>query len=505
VNLRKKIAAGLGSLALLSTGLFAAGSTVAPSPAVAAEPERPNVLLVNLDDMRADMLPYLPNVQKYMFGGAGEGGGTRYDKAYTSIPACCPSRAAFFTGQYTHNNGQIVQSDPGVDLSNVLPVWLRDAGYFTGHSGKYIHWWKINPAQDATGNQSGVAPGWDRWTQFSGADYTDPDLNFDGVYKPNQPGFLTEILFNRAESYLDDWQAQDDSKPWLLSLAPKDPHSGQTTSSSDLVDAEGWGDGQVNPSFRGKPVTGHPQGPAFMEADRTDKPGFIQSNNLKTADYFKRVWDQQLRMVKGVDKRFGELMEKLEAQGERDNTLVVFTSDNGYLLGEHKWKAKFLPYSESTDIPFLVRWTGAPAGKTVKQQHVNNYQYVTQVDIAATVMDATGATPGRVLDGHSLLGVDQTTGYKRWYAAAEYWLDEDNNGAIPGWRMIRTDNYQYVEYRYGPGSNGELRAREFYNLQNDPHMLNNIFKTGTPDPQRVAQAEGLMENFRTCSGPVACP
>ena len=176
--------------------------------------------------------------------------------------------------------------------------------------------------------------------------------------------------------------------------------------------------------------------------------------------------------------------------GIDDNTLVLFTSDNGYLLGEHKATSKFLPYRKAVVVPFLVRWPGRVAAGAVDDR------LVTHVDVAPTILAATGVTQTHAtLDGRNFL-----SGSARPRALTEYWNDPNNNKNIPGWASIRTAAYQYTEY-YDIANPANVTFREYYNLQADPYELVNLLADGNPsnDPDTAPLAQTLRAD-RQCTG-----
>jgi arylsulfatase A-like enzyme len=438
-------------------------TTTGPGPTTTTTPpsQRPNVVVINTDDMRADMAPYLPKIRQWLFDG-----GTSFRNGYVSTPSCCPSRATLMSGRYVHNNGQYQQQTLGFDLDLTIQRYLHDAGYLTGHAGKFLHWLDLGTE----------APHFDRWTYFKGG-YENVYMNFDGTVRRSQ-GYSTTIVFDRAIEYLADFEGRDDARPFYLHLAPIAPH--------DPYVAE--------QQYAGAPVPAHQPDPSYMEADRSDKPSFVRNQN-PTAATVLATRTAMIRTLYSVDDGVDRLMRRLQAAGELANTLVVFTSDNGYLLGEHRATSKFLPYRKAVEVPFLVRWPGRVAAGAVDDR------LVTHVDIAPTILAATGVTQTHVtLDGRNIL-----SGYARQRALTEYWNDPNNNNKnIPGWASIRTAAYQYTEY-YDIANPATVAFREYYNMAADPYQLVNLLADGNPsnDPDTAPLAQTLRA-ARQCVGG-ACP
>ena len=328
-----------------------------------AEDGRPNIVVINTDDQRADSLSFLPKIRSWL----GDGGRT-YTNALVTTPSCCPSRASLLSGQYVHNHGVITQLTPALDPDHTVQHYLRDAGYFTGHSGKYLHY--IGLGEDV--------PHWDRWTYFRGG-FVDVQMNFDGRVN-RRPGYTTTITFDRAIEYVDQWSSVDDDRPFYLHITPVAPHSPY------IPEAK-----YANASVPPVEMT-----PALTETDRSDKPRFVRNQNNTYQDQAE-IRTQRIRTLYSVDDQVDRLMRYLADTGEIDNTLVIFTSDNGYLLGEHDLTSKFLPYSPAVDVPLLVRWPGQIPGGSVSNDLVAN------IDIAPTVLRAAGVNAEHVMDGIDLL------------------------------------------------------------------------------------------------------
>ena len=449
-------ASGSGSYTyVLVQGTSPTTTTTTPPPS-----GRPNVVVINTDDMRADMATALPKIRQWLADG-----GTTFRNGYVSTPSCCPSRASLMSGRYVHNNGQYQQQTLGFDLNLTIQRYLHDAGYLTGHAGKFLHWLDL----------SVEAPNFDRWTYFKGG-YENVYMNFDGTVRRSQ-GYSTTIVFDRAIEYVNDFEGRDDARPFYLYLAPIAPH--------DPSIAE--------PKYASATVPAHQPDPSYMEADRTDKPSFVRNQNPTVASV-QATRTAMIRTLYTVDDQVDRLMRHLQATGELANTLVIFTSDNGYLLGEHKATSKFLPYRKAVEVPFLVRWPGrVPAGAV-------DDRLVTHVDIAPTILAATGVSQAHAtLDGRNILA-----GTARQRALTEYWNDPNNNPNIPTWASIRTAAYQYTEY-YNSATPATVTFREYYNLQADPYQLVNLLADGVPanDPDTVPLSQTLQA-ARQCAG-TSCP
>lgn len=423
---------------------------------------RPNVVLINLDDMNAVSLPYLAKINSWLVDA-----GTTFPNAYVSTPSCCPSRATSMSGRYVHNNGQVNQNNVGLDNELTLQRYLHDAGYFTGHSGKYLHWWPLGT----------VAPYWDRWTYFKGG-YENIWIDFEGEgRKPS--GYSTTIVFDQAIDYLADFDRRDDSRPFYMQLTPVAPHSPSTAEAK-------YASAAVPPAT----VT-----PAHTETDRSDKPPFVISRSV-SASQIASTRTAMIRTLYSVDDQVDRFMQALQASGELANTLVIFTSDNGYMWGEHGLGSKFLPYDPAVRVPFVIRWPGKVAAGVIDQRPV------THVDLVPTILAATGVTQNLApVDGHDIL-----SGHAREAGLTEYFYDTANGNNIPTWAAVRTSTYLYAEY-YGtsPSTATTPSYREYYDMVNDPFQLVNLYGDGNPanDPDTAALSAQLAA-LKTCSA-TTCP
>ena len=422
---------------------------------------RPNIIVVNTDDQRTDTMAYLPKVRQWM-----EQGGTYFPNAYVSTPSCCPSRATLMSGQYVHNNRQYQHLATGFDLNLTTQRFLKDAGYFTGHSGKFLHWLPLTTR----------APYWDRWMYFKGG-YYDVPMMIDSSYVKQQSN-TTVVSFDRAINYIQDFNTRKDAQPFYLHVAPIAPHSPTT----------------AEPKYATANVPAMVNTPDQFETDRSDKPPHVRdrSTSLSTSMSTRAA---QIRTLYTVDDSFDKMMLALQAAGELDNTLVIFTSDNGYLWSEHGLKSKFRPYPPSVKVPFYLRWPGKVAAGAVDQR------FVTHVDVAPTLLAAAQTTQNlSTFDGYDILGA-----HSRQRAYTEYYYDTGNNNGIPTWASITTPTYQYVEYYGLSNAMTQVSFREYYDMVNDPYQLVNLYNDGNPtnDPN-TATLSAALASAKTCVG-TACP
>jgi arylsulfatase A-like enzyme len=425
----------------------------------AAQRPRPNVLVIVTDDARAETLAAMPKTRRWI----GDAGVT-FTNGFAPTPSCCPSRASIFSGRYVHNHGVLRQQLAGhLDQSTTLARYLKDAGYHTAMAGKFLNRWPLKTPP----------PGYDRYALANGG-YYDQVWAVDGAVR-RVPTYSTTFIGDQALADLDSFE-RDDATPWFAYLATFAPHDPRVPEPKYAKATFPELD-KVGPSTV-PPVTGKPR----YLADRT-------SVSLAEA---ARVRTGQLRTLLSVDDLVDRVMRRLSDTGELDNTLVFFLSDNGYAWGEHRHVGKFVPYTESIKVPFVVRWPGHLAAGTVDDR------MVATIDIKPTVLAAAGIPlrDGDVVDGRSLLD-----GGRRQRLLAEYWLDQANAPGIRDWAALRTPAWQYIEDYDQPGG---ATFREFYDLTSDPGMERNLLADHDPanDPPAGIQAE--LAAARACKG-ADCP
>ena len=458
------------AVSLTAASLAATTGLPASPPAARAQAGgRPNILLIMTDDQRPEeTMAALPKTVRWL-GGTG----VTFPNAFVTTPLCCPSRASILTGQYAHNHGVTDNQKPYVlDQDQTLQRYLHDAGYRTGFVGKFLNGW--DPARNPRH--------FDRWALFSPLEfahgYRNNLFNLNGAMK-NVKTYSTDYLAKRASSMLG-WFETADAAPWMMMVWPFAPH----------------GPFVVEREYAKAKVGRWSKSPAVLESDRSDKPAYVQSKfrSLKTASNIRR---NQLRMLMSVDDLVERLRQRMGKLGERQDTLVVFTSDNGYVWGEHGWIDKRLPYTNAIKVPLLVRWAGHLPGRAA------DHRMVTNLDLAATLFDAAGVSPGHQLDGRSLLDP-----WQRSRLFLEYWTNPES--IIPTWRSVRTATEQYIE-TYEEAT-GEVASREYYDLVSDPYQLTNELgdadPTNDPPLDRVAHLALQLARDRRCRGTTgvdACP
>jgi arylsulfatase A-like enzyme len=464
----RKLVSLLGILLVL--GSHACARAAADRPA-RPKVQPPNILLINTDDQRADTLDVMPKLRHWFASGRG------FPRAQVNIPSCCPSRATLLSGRYTHNNGVRRQEEAALlNMEATLPAVLWRAGYATAMAGKFLNSWPLTAPPPFFDSYAAIHGGYDSFNVFQGD--TTMGGRFHRLHRDatNPTLYSTGWLAEQLGANLDAVHRRDPAKPWFAYYAPYAPHPPATP---DRPFAEQPMRGCLSPD----------------ETDRTDKPGYVKRSVYQASEY-ARLCADQLRTLISVDNAVDGLLRRINGYGPGvlDRTLVIFTSDNGYLWGEHGRTEKFAPYLPSVRVPLLMRW---PAG------HVTagvDRRLASTVDIMPTVLEAAGIpvdADAPPLDGRSLLrpvAADHDVVY------SEYWEDRINSW-IPTWAASYDGRLHYVEYF---DVNEQLTFRELYDVARDPTEDVNL---ALRDDMRttVALLHRRLVAFRNCKGTTCHP
>jgi len=415
---------------------------------------RPNIVFVLVDDLRWDALSCMghpvaktPNIDRI----AKEG--VLFKNFFVSIPLCSPSRSSFLTGQYAHTTGVIDNTDHSA-LSHQLvtfPKLLHDAGYETAYVGK----WHM-------GTDDSPRPGFDRWVSFKGQGvYENPTINVDGLAS-KVDGYMTDILNGHAL----DFVKQEHKKPFALYLSHKAVH-GPFTPAERHKDLYAEAKLQLTPNHQdkleGKPALTRELPEAKSTESKPGKKKKAAKTNAAPAGR-ENAMRQQLRAVAAIDEGVGQLLTALEESKQLDNTMIIFTSDNGFFWGEHGLGDKRWAYEESIRDPLLMRYPKLiKAGTTLEQFALN-------IDIAPTLLELADAPIPKAIQGRSLLPLfkDARSTWRKSFLT-EYFA-EKGFPRTPSWQAARTDRWKYIHYSTLDGMD------ELYDLKADPYELKNLIK-----------------------------
>ncbi len=456
----------------------------------------PHVIMITTDDQTVRDMVALPQTQA-LIGAAG----ISFTNAYASYPLCCPSRATLLTGQHAHNHGVLGNTAPdgGYEMlrdEETLPVWLGRSNYRPLHIGKM-------PNGYGASDPTYVPPGWGPFPaggEFYGflpdppSAYTGFKLNENGVpvqYLPED--YQTDVYAQKAVSRIGNHFTAFPNRPLYMEVqffAPHDPaipaprHDGAFSTALIPTDA------------------------SFNEKNAKEKPGWLRAVNRMGPGLISKVqarYQNRLETLLAVDDAVSAIVNELDSQGVLGETYIVFTSDNGYMQGQHRLhQGKFVAYDPSAKVPLLVRGPGIPPGSVSKE-------LVSNVDIVPTILDAANATPGVTQDGRSLLpfAADPAlrstrpilleTGrpiaisdplsasasgkpkFKKKSIRVKN-LDLDRTAQIakvvkpPKYRAIRTGRYLLIKYADG--------GRELYDMPRDRLQVNSVWKNSRYFPVR---------------------
>jgi arylsulfatase A-like enzyme len=433
------------------------------SPRGTPRPGVPNLVLILTDDQWVSSLDEMPHVHELLATR-----GITFTNAFVTTPLCCPSRASILTGQYSHRTGVYDNKPPNGgaeafrDRSSIA-TWLRKAGYTTSYVGKYLNGYK---------RVDHVPPGWDDWHVGSGLSDTGSGgiesaffynyvLNENGrkiSYGDAPSDYLTTVLLRRSLEFID--RVRD---PFFLVFAPLAPHAPAIPAPGDEERFVG------EPPFRPR---------SFNEPDVADKPWGakvppLQPKAIEAIDRFRRMG---LASLLSVDRAIAAIIDRLDKRGSLDNTVIVFTSDNGLLLGEHRLFQKTWAYEPSIRVPMIFRVPWQTSAR--RDDHL-----VLNIDLPATLAELAGATPDLPQNGRSLLPLlrGKSTSWRE-----EILIEYLGSGPKPPrFNAIRTSRWKLIEYSDG--------SRELYDLKADPEELSSI--AGQSRYRSIEQA--LIERLRT--------
>jgi arylsulfatase A-like enzyme len=436
---------GRALLALaVSAPLVVSAIASAPRSSAAGPPPKwqRNVVVIVTDDQRWDTLRRPPDAMPHVHSDLMAHGVT-FSNAFVVNPQCCPSRASIFTGRYSHGTNVYKNQPPHGGFKSfkdrsTIATWLNGAGYHTALVGKYLNGY--------TGKY--IPPGWDQWIATNnlpaGLAYFNYRLNENGKvrkYGSKPKDYGATVLGAKAANFIERTPS-----PFFLYFALAAPHSPAVPP----------------PSIKHKFSHIKPyRPPSYDEANVFDKPQWVKKlprlNAARRAsiDAFRK---NQYRTLVAADTAVARIITALRDTGRLDKTLIVFTSDNGILWGEHRFHSKRTAYEESIHVPFVVRYD-----PLVPTPHVDD-RLVLNTDIAPTIAELAGvAAPGA--EGSSLLQPLRFPASMDWRSdfLVEH-LSQDKND-IPTYCAVRSETATYVLYKNG--------VQEFYDLTKDPFQLTN--------------------------------
>lgn len=444
------------------------GTAGAATLANAAGGPPPNIIYIMADDHAAHAISAYgskinktPNIDRLAKGGM------RLANCFCTNSICTPSRAAILTGQYSHKNGVYTLQDSIDGTRDNVAKELKKAGYQTAMVGK----WHLQT--DPTG--------FDYWNILPGQGaYYDPVFIEAGQRKKHQ-GYCTDLIADFSLNWL---KQRDKTKPFFLMCHHKAPHrpwqpapkykeafKDQTIPEPDnLLDHY---EGRAGSVAAVKMKVGEDNS---LEDLKVPKPAGLEGDALRKWAYQYYIKDY-LRCVQSVDDNVGRVLDYLDAEGLAGNTIVIYTSDQGFFLGDHGFFDKRLMYEESLRMPFLVRYPGSIRAGSVTDDIILN------VDFAPTFLDYAGSKAPAAMQGKSFRQNLEGRTPKSWRTAMyyRYWMHNSNDHHVPAHYGVRTKKYKLIYYYGKPlGMKGAQEPPskpewELFDVEKDPREMKNIY------------------------------
>ncbi|MBX2820912.1 MAG: sulfatase [Rhodothermaceae bacterium] len=449
-----------------------------PEPPTASGP---NIIFILIDDQRYDFLsfknhPWLetPNIDRLAENSV------YFDRAYVTTSLCSPSRASIVTGQYAHTH-RVLDNDTAIQPGTpTFPQVLQDGGYHTGFVGK----WHMGGSNDMP------RPGFDYWASFKGqGPYTDPEMNINGEripYEGYTPDILTELSIDFIKS------RQENEQPYMLYLSHKSIHEPFTPAPRH---AGRYSTTEITQPYTLEQSEGKPQ---WLIDQRKSWHGAERDYDIY-GDYgdYDTFFRRYSECMLGVDESVGAIVDVLEELGQLEDTVIIYYSDNGYMMGEHGLIDKRVMYEESIRVPAFVHWPDGTSGARMDDR------FILTVDIGPTILDMAGLPAPESMYGNSFLPLVQGEEVS-WRDAFvyEYFMDPQavQTPTIFG---LRTEKYSYMTYH------GVWDLFELYDMEADPKQLSNLVggvkyghaygpflrHLGNQDPDTYAIAKALDDSL----------
>ncbi|MEO8415491.1 MAG: sulfatase, partial [Ginsengibacter sp.] len=425
-----------------------------------------NIIYILSDDHRYDFMGFMNRVPGLQTPGmdrmASEG--AHLKNAFVTTSLCSPSRASILTGQYAHTHTVVDNSAPLPDNLVFFPQYLQKKGYKTAFMGK----WHMGNTGD------NPQPGFDEWVSFEGqGKYYGNTLNVNGKrVNLNSDNYITDELTNRAIK----WMASVKEKPFCIYLSHKGVHAEFMPAKRHVGK---YKDLQiVSPQSMYLTVTDSSKQfgvvtPPETSVNYKDIPRWVREQRYSWhgVDYmyhgqipFDQFYHLYLETLLSIDESIQQVMEWVEKNGLKENTMVVYMGDNGFQFGEHGLIDKRNAYEESMRVPLLVWAPGmVKAGSVIPQMILN-------IDLAPTFLEAAGIPKPVQMQGESFLPLlkGQSVSWRDKVFYEYYW--EQAFPQTPTTFGVRTDKYKYISY------NGIWDINELYDLEKDPHEMNNLIR-----------------------------
>jgi arylsulfatase A-like enzyme len=414
---------------------------------------RPNILFIMADDHAAHAISsygskinQTPNIDRI----AKEG--MRFQNCFVVNSICTPSRAAILTGKYSHINGVTVFNRFDGSQPTVAKM-LRAAGYYTGMIGK----WHLQ--SDPTG--------FDYWNILPGqGKYHDPDFIEMGKRKKIE-GYVTDLI---ADMSIDFLKNRPKDKPFFLMCHQKAPHRPWEPDAKhaamyediDIPTPQTFDDDHKHRSSAATEATMRIDRDLTPADLKQQPPAGLSDVALKKWKYERYIKDY-LRCIASVDDNVGRLLDYLKAAGLAENTIVIYTSDQGFFLGDHDWFDKRFMYEESLRMPFLIRYPGK-----IKANSVNS-DMILNVDFAPTFLEYAGLPIPKEIQGRSIVPLLDGKAPKDWRTSMYYrYYHYPADHRVQPHYGVRNERYKLIYYN-------KINEWELFDLKNDPNELMSVY------------------------------
>ncbi len=437
--------------------------------------KRPNIIFIMSDDHAAHAMSCYgsrinrtPNLDRIAAGGM------RFDNCFCTNSICTPSRASILTGTYNHVNGATTLLTPMDNRLQTYPKLLRQSGYQTAIFGK----WHLGEGP------SHCPTGFDNWAVLPGQGrYHNPEFVFegpDGGVTRTMPGYVTDLITDMSLDWLKE---RDRTRPFCLMVHHKAPHRpwypdekhAHLFLNETVPEPETLFDDYANRA-RAAAAAKMRVGPDMTHTDlKCEVPSELPEMELRRWAYQRYIKDY-LRVIASVDDNVGRLLDFLDADGLADDTLVIYTSDQGFFLGDHGWFDKRFMYEESLRMPFVVRY---PAG--IRPGTVNR-DLALNVDFAPLFLDLAGVPVPADMQGRSLLPLMRGATPSDWRQGMyyRYWMHDAADHHVYAHYGIRTHRFKLIYYYADSlGQPGAVPGRfepewELFDLDKDPREMQNV-------------------------------
>lgn len=437
--------------------------------------QRPNIVFIMSDDHAAHAMScygsrinQTPNLDRIAVGGL------RFDNCFCTNSICTPSRASILTGAYNHVNGVTTLSTPMDNRLQTFPKLLHESGYHTAVFGK----WHLGTGPDH------CPTGFDDWAVLPGqGSYHNPEFIFkgpDGGVRRTVPGYVTDIITDMS---LDWLRARDPDQPFCLLYHHKAPHRpwyvdeahAHLFLNQDVPEPETLFDEYANRASAAEAAEMR-VGVHMSETDlKCEIPSGLSEPELRRWAYQRYIKDY-LRVVASIDDNVGRVLDYLDSAGLSENTIVIYTSDQGFFLGDHGWYDKRFMYEESLRMPFILRYP-----RMVQPGSINE-DIVLNVDFGPLFLELAGLSVPAGMQGRSFAPILRAETPVDWRESFyyRYWMHKAHHNVYAHYG-VRTKRYKLIYYYSDAlGQAGAIDESyepewELFDLQNDPHELHNRF------------------------------